>query len=146
MFRGNQNINLDSKGRVAIPARYRSRLQEKADGALIVAPGIGSPCLDFYPAPEWIMRVESKIESLPRELQMKLRRQFIGRAAECELDSNGRILLPAALREYAGLEKSAVLVGVGYKMELWEAGRWDGVVEEEALGEADLEMLKDVYF
>lgn len=146
MFRGHKRVSLDSKGRVSIPSHYRTRLLEASGGTVIVSPSFRSSSLDLFPLYEWEEKVENYIDTLDSKKQTLLRRAVIGRAQECELDGSGRILLSQKLRDYAGLEKSAVLAGVGYKLELWnEAGWIEASLEEEGLGKEDLSLLEDVY-
>ncbi|HIJ21997.1 MAG TPA: division/cell wall cluster transcriptional repressor MraZ [Gammaproteobacteria bacterium] len=136
---------MDGKGRVSIPTHYRSQLLGASDGKVVVAPNFRSPCLDLYPLPEW-EDVETKIGLLPGSQQSKLRRVVIGRSQECEMDSNGRILLSQELRDHAKLDKVAVLAGVGFKLELWDDAAWVDVSQPEELSEDDLTQLQDVYF
>lgn len=90
--------------------------------------------------------MENYIDTLDSKKQILLRRAVIGRALECEMDGSGRILLSQKLRDYAELEKSAVLAGVGYKLELWNEADWiDASLEEEGLSKEDLSLLEDVY-
>lgn len=125
MFRGISQINLDAKGRIAMPARYRDALLESGANRLITT--IDSDgCLLIYPPAEWD-RIEQGLMKLP-SLQpqvRRLQRLLLGHATECEMDAQGRMLLPAPLREFAGLEKHAVLVGQGNKFELWNESTWN---------------------
>ncbi len=124
MFRGVNNLNLDAKGRMAMPARYRERLMDSGQGCLIVTVDRDG-CLLLYPLPEW-ERIETALMARPNmdKQVRRLQRLLLGHATECELDAQGRILLPTPLREYAGLEKKAVLVGQGNKFELWDEQTW----------------------
>lgn len=124
MFRGVTNLNLDAKGRLAMPARYRDRLLESCAGHLIVTVDRDG-CLLIYPQPEW-ERIEQALMARPNmDRQVRaLQRLLLGHATECDLDAQGRILLPTPLREYAGLDKRIVLVGQGNKFELWDEDRW----------------------
>ncbi|MGU9957892.1 MAG: division/cell wall cluster transcriptional repressor MraZ [Arenicellales bacterium WSBS_2016_MAG_OTU3] len=136
MFRGVNNINLDSKGRMALPTRYREPLRACAsgdvasngsDGAQIVLTITwGERCLSLYPLPEWEI-IERKVISLPSldPTAQRLKRLLVGHAAEIELDKSGRMLVPGELREYAYLDKHVVLVGQGNKFELWDQTLWD---------------------
>lgn len=125
MFRGESRINLDAKGRMAIPAKYRDGLVESCQGRLIATVDPTDNLLFVYPLPRW-EEIEEKIGALPsfnpktRQIQQLL----IGRAAELDMDANGRVLLPQSLREYAGLEKHVVLVGQRTKFELWDEATW----------------------
>ncbi len=145
MFRGNKTVKLDGKGRVSIPAQYRARLLESSGGKVVVSPDHLSACLNIYPLNEW-ENVEQQIGQLPGRQQSTLRRYVIGRAQECEMDGNGRILLNQDLCQHANLSKEAVLAGVGFKMELWDEAAWSSVSRPEELSEEDLDQLQDVYF
>ena len=125
MFRGVQHINMDAKGRLAMPARQREPLLSHCNGQLVATIDTQSSCLFIYPLPEW-ERIEREIQELPalKPEVKRFQRLVIGHATDLELDSNGRLLLPAPLREYAELEKKLVLVGQGKKLELWAEELW----------------------
>jgi len=126
MFRGINTVNLDEKGRIAIPVRCRELLDACCnDGQLIITIDTEEHCLLMYPLTYW-EDIESKIERLPsfNYASRRIQRLLIGHATEVLLDSQGRILLPQELREYAGLQKKAVLVGQGKKFEIWDAKVW----------------------
>jgi transcriptional regulator MraZ len=124
IFRGINNLALDAKGRMAIPARYRERLMETCGGRLVVTVDKDS-CLLVYPLPEWEI-IEAQLIALPslNKQARLLQRLLIGHATEVELDSQGRILLPTMLREYAGMDKKLVLIGQGKKFEIWDDQVW----------------------
>ncbi len=124
LFRGVSQINLDAKGRLAMPARYRQQLQDGCQGQLVVTVDIDR-CLLIYPLPEW-EALESRLAALPNldRQARRLQRLLIGHATECDLDRHSRILLSAPLREFAALEKSVVLIGQGNKFELWNEQTW----------------------
>ncbi|MFP4079251.1 MAG: division/cell wall cluster transcriptional repressor MraZ [Ectothiorhodospira sp.] len=124
MFRGVTNLNLDTKGRMAMPHRYRERLEDTCEGHLVVTVDRDG-CLLVYPLPEW-ERIEQALMSRPNvdRRVRRLQRLLVGHATECDLDGQGRILIPTPLREFAGLEKRAVLVGQGNKFELWDEDKW----------------------
>ena len=126
MFRGVNSIHVDDKGRLAIPTRYRFRLQEEAKGQLIVTIDTEAPCLLLYPLSEW-ERIEKKVEALPsfNKAARRIQRLLIGHATDVELDGHGRILLPLPLREYAALQKNIMLVGQGKKLEIWNEETWN---------------------
>jgi len=126
MFRGVHNIILDAKGRMAVPARYRQLLRESNDGALVVTIDTEEACLLVYPLNEW-EPIQAKLEALPsfNPAARRIQRLIIGHATDLELDANGRMLLPAPLREYAGLKKKMVMMGQGNKFELWDEDHWD---------------------
>lgn len=125
-FRGINSINMDVKGRLAIPKRYRESISEASENQLIATIDIHSPCLLIYTLDEWEI-IERKLMSLPnvdpktREYQ----RLLLGHASEMEMDGQGRVLLPSLLRNHAGLEKEAILLGQGNKFELWSQQAWD---------------------
>jgi MraZ protein len=125
MFRGVQHINMDAKGRLAMPARQREPLMAECNGQLVATIDTQSQCLFIYPLPEW-EKLEREIQELPalNPAVKRFQRLVIGYATDLELDGNGRILLPAPLRDYAGLEKKLVLVGQGKKLELWAEDLW----------------------
>lgn len=95
MFRGVNVINLDTKWRLAIPARYRQVLLDRCDGAVVVTIDTDEPCLLIYPLEEWEL-IQQKIEALPsfHPMARRIQRLLIGHAADVELDRNGRILIP----------------------------------------------------
>ena len=125
MFRGVAQLNLDSKGRLAVPARFRDALTARCSGHLVVTAD-SDRCLLIYPLPDW-EPIEQKLMALSsfnaqiRELQ----RRLVGYAEDVVMDATGRILVPPALRRYAQLDKAVVLVGQGHKFELWNKDHWD---------------------
>jgi MraZ protein len=125
VFRGVQHINMDAKGRLAMPARQREPLVSQSSGQLVVTIDTQSTCLVIYPLPEW-ERIEKDIQNLPalKPAVKRFQRLMLGYATDLELDGNGRLLLPPALRDYAQLEKKLVLVGQGNKLELWSEDLW----------------------
>ncbi|NOQ77226.1 MAG: division/cell wall cluster transcriptional repressor MraZ [Methylococcaceae bacterium] len=157
MFRGVSSINLDVKGRLAIPTRYRAELQESCEHQMIVTIAVdehcvGEPgCLWLYPLPEW-EKLELTISKLPslNKLALKLRRFLIGNATECEMDAQGRLLLPEKLRKFAGMEKHIVLVGQLNKFEIWNESAWNEKESELMSGDdvsaSDLEELGSLSF
>ncbi|MGB1311780.1 MAG: division/cell wall cluster transcriptional repressor MraZ [Leucothrix sp.] len=125
MFRGISNLNVDSKGRLAIPSRYRESVQLSSSGQMIVTVDHTDSCLLIYAMNEWVT-VEKTLMRLPNMNRSvrNMQRLVLGHASEVELDSQGRILLSAPLREYANIEKPVVLVGQANKFELWDEGTW----------------------
>lgn len=126
MFRGVNNINLDSKGRMAVPTRYREALTRQSEGQLVITVDSRETCLLIYPLPEW-EEIERKLVRLPslNGPAQRLKRLLIGHATDCELDGSGRVLVPPPLREFAALEKAVVLIGQGNKFELWSEATWN---------------------
>jgi len=125
VFRGVQTINMDAKGRLAIPARQREPLLAQCEGQLVVTIDTQSRCLVVYPLPAWEI-IEQDIQQLPalNPAVKRFQRLVLGYATEVQLDGNGRMLLASSLREYAALEKKLVLVGQGKKLELWSELLW----------------------
>ena len=115
MFMGEYNHTIDAKGRMIVPSKFREQLGNE----FVVTKGLDG-CLFVYPNEEW-HNIEEKFRTVPLTTKdaRKFSRFFFAGAATCELDKQGRILLPAALREFAGLEKDVVLVGVGSRVEIW---------------------------
>jgi MraZ protein len=132
VFRGVQNINMDAKGRLAIPTRQRDRLLELCGGEIVITVDTQSPCLVIYPMPEW-EEIEKVLDNLPslKPGVRRLQRLILGYATDLKLDGNGRVLLPRSLRDYAELDKSLVLAGQGKKLELWSEDRWAEEMEAE---------------
>mgnify|MGYP003412636286 FL=1 len=124
MFQGAASLNLDTKGRMAVPARHRDALLALAEGRLVLT-AHPHRCLLIYPAPAW-EPIRAKILAAPSlETQSAmLRRLLVGFAVETEMDAAGRILVPPELRQYAGLEKQVWLVGQGGNFELWSDAGW----------------------
>lgn len=129
MFRGVSNVNIDAKGRVSIPSRFREQLINHCSGKVAVTIDIvlnpGERCLQIYPWPDW-EDIEQEIKALPvfdrksRQVQLLL----LGHANEVRMDGSGRILLPPHLRAFAKLEKKGVLVGQGRTLDLWKESTW----------------------
>ncbi len=125
MFRGIFSATLDAKGRLSMPARFRERLVDVAEGKLVVTVDRREKCLMLYPLPEW-EKLQEELDALPNirpEIRW-LQRILIGHATDLELDGNGRILLPALLRDHGGLDKALVLVGQSSKVEIWAQDTW----------------------
>jgi MraZ protein len=131
MFRGINSATLDTKGRMALPARFRELMAGACDGSLVVTIDTKDRCLLLYPLPLW-NEVQEKLENLPNmnPRSRTLQRLLIGHATDLEPDGNGRLLLPQKLREYAQLDKKLVLVGQGRKIEIWSEPLWESRMEE----------------
>ena len=130
MFRGITQLSLDSKGRLAIPAKYRDGLVSLCAGRLIVTAD-PSKCLLIYPQPAW-EPIEQKLISLSSfdKKTRSLQRLLVGNASDVEMDNAGRVLVSSPLRKFAGLTKNVVLVGQGAKFELWGEEQWDLQIED----------------
>ncbi len=125
VIKGTSQLNMDAKGRVAIPTKHRDGLMKECGGRLVVTVSTIDRCLWLYTLPRW-EEVESKITSLPTQNShaRRVKQMLIGAADDCEMDGSGRILLPASLREFAQLDKRLALVGQGDKFEIWDADKW----------------------
>ncbi|WP_041246427.1 division/cell wall cluster transcriptional repressor MraZ [Brumicola nitratireducens] len=132
MFRGANAINLDSKGRLTIPTRYRQSLLDDCQGQLVCTIDTSQNCLLLYPLPEW-EEIELKLSKLsstnPQE--RRLQRLLLGYAMEGEMDKSGRILLAPTLRQHAALDKQIMLVGQLNKFEIWDADVWQKQISED---------------
>ena len=126
MFKGEYNHTIDPKSRLIIPAKFREQLGE----AFVITRGLDG-CLYIYDEDEW-NRFEENLRALPsNENSRKLVRFFTSNAADVEADKQGRILIPANLREAAGLEKDVVLAGVLTRIEIWSKEKWDEKVYDD---------------
>ena len=126
MFRGINAVNLDTKGRIAVPKKYRDDIMSATDGKLVVTIDTDASCLLMYSLKEW-ESIESKLQKLPsfNPAARRIQRLLIGHATEVDMDTQGRILLPSLLRDHAKLEKHIMLVGQGNKFEIWDQATWD---------------------
>jgi MraZ protein len=125
VFRGATKIALDDMGRLVVPVRYRERLTERSEGQLIVTVNLDGECLLIYPMADW-EPVERSIMQLPAfdAVSSRLRRLMVGHATDLAFDGHGRVLLPPELREFARIDRTAMLVGQGNRFELWQEARW----------------------
>ncbi|MFA6423357.1 MAG: division/cell wall cluster transcriptional repressor MraZ [Patescibacteria group bacterium] len=122
MFIGEYQHSIDKKGRIAVPFRFRKNL---SDGA-VVAKGLVDNCLSIYPKKEWEI-LSAKLAALPisdKKARAFTRLMFSG-AVEVDFDQQGRILLPAYLREYAGINSQAIIAGVYNRVEIWDEKNWE---------------------
>lgn len=131
MFRGINNVVLDAKGRLALPARFRDALQERCGGHVVLTIDSRERCLLLYPLPEW-NKVQTGLEALAnlKRNARVLQRLLIGHATDVETDANGRLLIPPPLREHANLQKKLVLLGQGNKIEIWSEEHWQNRLGE----------------
>ncbi len=130
VFRGVSELVLDAKGRVAIPARHRDDLGTGSDGRVVITADHGG-CLLIYPRLTWepIQAQLMALSSFDDRIR-SLQRLLVGHADDVEIDAAGRILVPPALRRYAGLDKRVVLVGQGQKLELWDDVKWQAQIAQ----------------
>ena len=132
MFIGEYEHSIDAKGRAIIPAKFRDELGEK----FIVTKGLDN-CLFVYPLNEWTI-LENKLKTLPltsKEARTFVRFFFSG-ATECEIDKQGRILLPSNLREHASIDKEITIIGVSTRVEIWSKDKWNSYTQEQS-GDVD---------
>lgn len=141
MFLGEFQHSLDNKGRLIVPSRFREGLGE----VFVATKGLDN-CLFLYPREEWTV-IENKLKTLPmaRGDARAFVRFFFSGACECEMDKQGRILLPANLREYAGVERDVVSIGIGSRVEVWALEQWQQYAEKAGASyEALAEQLVDL--
>jgi transcriptional regulator MraZ len=129
VFQGATQLNLDSKGRLAIPARYRDMLLAHCSGSLVLTADADG-CLLVYPQPDWqpIREKLLKLSALNPKIRA-LQRRLIGYAEDVVMDGAGRVLISPTLRNYAALDKRVMLVGQGNKFELWDEAKWQAQQE-----------------
>jgi len=121
MFFGEFEYKLDQKGRVPIPPRFK---REYKDG-IVLTPGV-EPCITVYTIPEWKkLSAEMTAGTLNRSKLRKLNRALFATAFFVNLDGQGRVALPAPLREYAGIEEDAIVAGANTYLELWNKEQWE---------------------
>lgn len=120
MFMGEYSHTIDPKGRLIIPSKFREQLGDE----FVLTKGLDG-CLSIYPMEEW-EKFEEQLRSLPltNKNARTFSRFFVAGATSCELDKQGRILVPATLREFAGLEKDVVLTGNINRIEVWSKQKW----------------------
>lgn len=137
MFRGPTLLNLDAKGRLVMPTRYRDALLEQCGGQLTLTIDTEDRCLQLYPMPKWI-EIERKLNELPSydPAARRIQRLLVGHATEMEMDGAGRISIPPVLRSYASLDKKIMLLGQGHRFEVWSEDKWnqklDAMLAEES--------------
>ena len=120
-MRGEYTHVIDAKGRLFIPAKFRDELGY----SFVITKGL-SRCLSIYPMQEW-ERFEAKINALPTRQARNLQLFFIASSQDCELDGQGRVLIPQKLREYAGLDKNTVVAGMTDHIEVWDESEWNAM-------------------
>ena len=126
MYRGCSKISIDSKGRLAVPSRYRALILEQAQNNLVITLNPLDRSLYLYPLPEWEI-IEDKLAALSDfDKQSRRTKQMMrGYANDCQLDSQGRILIPKELRGHAELSRQAIILGQGNKFEIWNEKTWE---------------------
>ena len=134
MFIGEYEHSVDEKGRVLVPSKFRAKLGEK----VVITKGLES-CLYIYTMEEWT-KFEEKLSSLPFSSKdaRNFTRFFLAGAEECEIDKQGRVLLPSNLRTYASLEKAITSIGVSNRIEIWNTESWNKYNEDESFDASEL--------
>ncbi len=125
MFRGHFEHAIDAKGRTSLPSRFRDVLAAANDLRMVITPALFDPCIHVYPMREW-EELEAKVAAMPQfdPNVVAFRRRYLSAAVECDLDKQGRILVPPTLREHAGLAKDVLWAGMGKTAELWSKEKW----------------------
>ena len=131
MFLGTTTLTLDAKGRIAIPARFRAKLNEMCGGKLVISYNPLDKCLPVYPYDEWLecMQKMEAVEDHSDQFR-EYQRMLYAYTTEVDMDGSGRILIPQLSRDEIGLTKGAVLIGHGKKFELWSEENWLRTREE----------------
>lgn len=132
MFRGTSAITLDNKNRITVPTRYREELFADCQGKMVCTVDLQYPCLLLYPLPEW-EEIELKLCELSsmNRAERLAQQKLLGNASDCELDSNGRLLINGPLRQHASLEKNIILVGQLRKFEIWSEAAWQAQMQQD---------------
>lgn len=141
MFRGQFEHAIDAKGRTSFPSRFRDVLAAAGDLRLVLTRALFDRCLHLYPMRAW-EELEAKIAEMPQfePNVVAFRRRYLSAAVECEIDKQGRILIPPSLRDHAELTKDVIWAGMGRTAELWSKERWDAA---QAMSEGELQSFKD---
>ncbi len=129
MFIGEYQHSIDTKGRIIIPSKFRGELGYE----FVITKGLDN-CLFVYPQDEWKV-IEDKLKSLPltnKDARAFIRFFFSG-ASESNLDKQGRVLIPANLREHSKIDKDAVVIGVSTRLEIWSKENWESYIDEDNL-------------
>ena len=132
MFRGTNPINLDVKGRLAMPARYRHQLEVECGGSMIMTKDLFDPCLLLFPINEWEV-LETKLASLSstNRQHRAIKHILLGHASDIELDKNHRFIVPPSLRQLVGLKKHLYLVGNGKSFQVWDEESWHNQISDD---------------
>lgn len=124
--------NLDTKGRVSIPSKFRDDL----GGTFVMSKGLDN-CLYAYSVEEWEGFQRDLLELRGKEAQ-KVRRFFFSGASECEIDSQGRVVIPPVFREYAGLTKELVIIGNSNRAEIWDKKNWESYISDSSFDSEEI--------
>jgi MraZ protein len=138
MFKGIHNINLDGKGRLTVPTKYRNTITDQVNGNMVVTIDSEDKCLLLYTSEAW-NPIQKKINNLPSFNQnaRRIQRLLVGHAEDVEMDNNGRILLSKPLRVFAEMAKKITMIGQGNKFEIWSDDIWQARVNKWRTEETD---------
>jgi len=148
MFKGIHSINLDGKGRLTIPTKYRNSIMDQSNGSMVVTMDTEEKCLLLYPSNIW-SSIEKKINDLPSfsKNHRRIQRILVGHAEDLDIDSAGRILLSKPLRLATEMTKKITLIGQGQKFEIWSEEIWNSKVNNwraEETDESEQSVLSDL--
>lgn len=132
MLIGEYYHNLDAKGRVSIPSKFRDDL----GGTFVLSKGLDN-CLYAYSTKEW-EGFQNELLALRGQDAQKVRRFFFSGASECEIDTQGRVVLPPVFREYAGLKKELVIIGVSNRAEIWDKEKWEKYISDSSFDSEEI--------
>jgi len=132
VFRGANAINLDAKGRIAMPARYREQLVVECAGSMVITKDLFDPCLLLFPLTEW-QSLETKLAGLSstNRQHRAIKHILLGHATDIELDKNNRFIIPPSLRQLVGLDKHLFLVGNGRSFQIWDESQWNTQIKDD---------------
>ncbi|MBS83335.1 MAG: cell division/cell wall cluster transcriptional repressor MraZ [Gammaproteobacteria bacterium] len=138
MFKGIHNINLDTKGRLAIPTKYRESINNQVNGNMVITIDTEEKCLLLYTLQIW-NEIQKRINNLPsfNKNARRIQRLLVGHAEDVIMDNNGRILISRPLRNSADLVKKVTLIGQGDKFEIWNDELWQSQVSRWKTEETD---------
>ena len=148
MFKGIHNINLDGKGRIAIPTKYRNTITDQVNGNMVITIDTEEKCLLLYTISIW-NEIQRQINDLPtfNKNARRIKRLVLGHAEDLEMDSSGRILISKPLRTFAELSKKVTMIGQGKKFEIWSDEVWENKVSKwrsEETDESEESVLEDL--
>ena len=132
MLIGEYYHNLDAKGRVSIHSKFRDDL----GGTFVLSKGLDN-CLYAYSTKEW-EGFQNELLALRGQDAQKVRRFFFSGASECEIDTQGRVVLPPVFREYAGLKKELVIIGVSNRAEIWDKEKWEKYISDSSFDSEEI--------
>lgn len=127
-FRGRVPVKLDPKGRLSFPTQFRSAIGAKSHLVMTNSLFRGEKCIDVYPVQRWnrLMQQFAELPDFDPAIQ-EYKRFYLASGEDCNLDSQGRVLVPQVLRDFAGLKENIVVVGMGDKFEIWDEGAWQSI-------------------